>query len=253
MYELRFDGKTALVTGGGGGCGGAIARALAELGAYVIVADIDAAAAAATADQVREAGGSGHPVQLDVADPAMVRQVIGQAGQERGLDVLISTAGVIRYSPLLDQPESDLDQIIAVNIKGTYNCLQAAAAVMAPRRTGSIVNFASTAAFAAPRMPAAAYSMSKGGIRQLTVAAAVELAPHGVRVNALAPGSIPTKFTQDTLKTQEQLDRAAQAVPMGRLGTVDDVVGPALFLSSPLAGYVTGQVLVIDGGRLGRS
>lgn len=255
MLELRFDGRSAVVTGGGGACGGAIARGLADLGADVTVADLDGEAAEAVAAEIRSRGGRATAAQVDVSRRDSVRALFAGLDGKDGrpaVDILVTAAGAIRYASILDQSAQDVDLIVDVNVKGTYNCLQESARMMAGNG-GAIVNIASTAAFSAPRLLAAAYSMSKGAIRQLTVAAAVELAPYGIRVNAVAPGTIPTQFTQDTLTTDAQLEQAARAVPMGRLGTVDDVVGPTLFLCSSLAAYVTGQVLAVDGGKLGRA
>jgi NAD(P)-dependent dehydrogenase (short-subunit alcohol dehydrogenase family) len=140
-----------------------------------------------------------------------------------------------------------------VNLKGTFFTVQEAARRMATRGTGSIVTFSSTSAFVASRIPEIAYDVTKGGIRQLTVSAAVELAPMGIRVNGVAPGTILTDFNRASLDTPQKIQAVADRLPLGRVGTPQDVVGAVLFLCSHLSDYMTGQLLAIDGGRLCRA
>jgi NAD(P)-dependent dehydrogenase (short-subunit alcohol dehydrogenase family) len=255
VTELSLAGQSALVTGGGGGIGGAIARVLAQAGAFVAVADADEQPARQVAAEIAAAGGGAVALAGDVSLVAGVRRLFTDFDNSGAppLDILVSAAGVIRYGSVLDQSERDFDDIVGVNLKGTFFCLQEAARRMVPRGRGSVVNMASSAAFVAGRVSAPAYGMSKAGIRQLTVAAAVELAPHGVRVNAIAPATIQTSFTQHTLATDAQVEAAAARVPMGRIGQPGDVAGAVLFLASSAASYITGQTIVIDGGLLGRA
>jgi len=250
-----FDGSSALVTGGGGGLGRAVATRLGELGAHVVVCDSDEPAAGAVAAAIHEAGGSARALAADVSTASGVVEAFTEldSWQAPPLDVVVNVAGVIRYGSILELTDDDLDVMVDVNVLGTYRCLREAARRMAPRRRGAIVNFTSTAAFVSSRVPAAGYGLTKAAIRQLTVATAVELAPRGVRVNAVAPGTIPTAFTQDTVQTDEQIAAAAARVPLGRLGTPQDVVGATVFLCSPHASYITGQTIVVDGGLLGRA
>jgi NAD(P)-dependent dehydrogenase (short-subunit alcohol dehydrogenase family) len=247
--------KSALITGAGGGIGGAAAVALAKLGTTVGVADLDPDRAQAVVDTIHNHGGDAYAVVVDVADPASVHQMFARvdAGDVPPLDLLVNAAGVIFYEPLLTQSEQGLDQILNVNLKGSFVCLQEAARRMVPRREGSIINIASVASFVATRLPAVAYGMSKGGIRQLTIAAAIELAEHGVRVNAVAPGTIQTDFVKDSLNSEASIQRAIAGVPLGRLGTIDDVANAIVFLASAQASFITGQVVVVDGGRVGRA
>lgn len=251
MLTLDLGGKHAVITGGGGAIGGATAVAMAELGASVTVLDRDPEAAQATAAKITEAGGAATARRLDVADAAAVRDVF--ASLERSPDILVTTAGVISYTPFLEESEEGLERLIGVNLRGAYFCVQEAAKRMAERGSGSIVNMASTAAFVAARLPAAAYSMTKAGIKQLTTAAALELAPLGVRVNAVAPATIETPFVKGTLDTPEQRAATVARSPLGRIGQPEDVVGAIVFLASPLASFITGQTLIIDGGRLCRA
>ncbi len=254
LLDLRLDGKTALITGGGGGIGGAVAFAMAELGASIKVVDYDLAKANAVVESIEHVGGSAQAFGADISDVGAIRQLFSNVDASgASLDILVTTAGMINYQSILDQEEDSFDKMLQVNLRGTFFCIQEAARRMVPRGEGSIVTIASTAAFVAGRVAAPAYGMTKAGIRQLTTATAVELAPHGVRVNAVAPATIQTPFVQGGLDTKEQQDRANARVPMGRFGQPNDVVGAIVFLASPLASYITGHTLVVDGGLLGRA
>lgn len=251
MLSLDLTGKHAVITGGGGAIGGETAVAMAELGAAVTVLDRSLEQAEATVARITEAGGTATAHQLDVSDVSAVRDVF--ASLETPPDILVTTAGVISYTPFLEESEEGFERLVGVNLRGTYFCVQEAAKQMVKRGSGSIVNMASTAAFVAARLPAAAYSMTKAGIRHLTTAAALELAPHNIRVNAVAPATIETPFVKGTLDTPEQRAATIARSPLGRIGQPIDVVGAIVFLASPLADFITGQTLIIDGGRLCRA
>jgi NAD(P)-dependent dehydrogenase (short-subunit alcohol dehydrogenase family) len=250
---LSFDiaGKHAVITGGGGGIGGATAVEMAELGADVTVLDRDLDLARDVVGRIVAKGGTARAVAVDVSDVDQVRQVFGAL--HRPSDILVTTAGVIRYMSVLEQDEAGFNQLVDVNLRGTFFCLQEAARQMTANGGGAIVNLSSVAAFVAARLPAAAYAMTKAGIKQLTTAASTELAPSGVRVNAVAPATIETPFIKGTVDTPEQRAATAARSPMGRIGQPIDVVGAIVFLASPLASFITGHTLVIDGGRLGRA
>lgn len=254
MVEPALSGRTALVTGGGRGMGRAVALGLADVGARVVIADIDGSNAAAVAREIVAAGGQADALTLDVSRVDEIERAFRAFDAlGKSLDIAVLAAGVLRAKPLLDHTEDDWRFMADVNLKGTFFTLQAAARRMVVQRSGAILTFASTSAFVASRVPEVVYDITKGGIRQMTVSAAIELAPHGIRVNALAPGTIVTDFNRATLDTPEKIRSAEERLPMGRLGTPDDVVGAAVFLCSPAASYVTGHLLVVDGGRLGRS
>jgi NAD(P)-dependent dehydrogenase (short-subunit alcohol dehydrogenase family) len=251
---MKIVGDSVLITGGGGGIGAAAAHGFAEHGLVVHIADRDLGLARQAAESVGAAGGTAHAYQVDVADAASVAALFAAVDLHGpGPDVLVSAAGVIAYAPVTELAEEHLRAMVDVNILGSFFCLQEAARRMIERRHGRIINIASTASFVATRLPGTAYAMTKGGVRQLTVAAAAELGPHGVHVNAVAPGSTRTAFVQGTLDTAEQRERASAAIPLGRVAEPEDIVGPVLFFASEESGYVTGQVLLADGGRTTRS
>ena len=248
---MRFAGQVAIVTGGGRGMGRAIALALAGEGATVVVAEVDRDAGAAVAGEIGSAGGRALAVVVDVSDVAQVRSLFAQTLKAFGdVDILVNNAGIGIAKPLVDYTEADWDRQLGVNLKGMFFLTQEAARVMIPKRRGKIVNFASTAGFVSSSTPETAYDISKGGVRQLTTSVAAELAPHNINVNAVAPGTIMTDLTMRVLDTEEKMARASAKIPVGRLGTPEDMVGPVLFLCSSEADYVTGHTLVVDGGWL---
>ena len=247
----RFDGQTAIVTGAGRGMGRAVALAFAAEGANVVVADVDVPVAKQVVDEIQAKGGQALCVKVDISHVEEVRRLFKEALKEfGGVDILINNAGIGIAKPLVEYTEADWDRQLGVNLKGMFFATQEAARLMIPKRKGKIVNFASTAAFVSSSTPETAYDISKGGVRQLTVSVAAELAPYQINVNAVAPGTIMTELTLRVLDTEEKMARASAKIPLGRLGTPEDMVGPVLFLCSDEADYVTGHVLVVDGGWL---
>src|SRR6266851_359514 len=248
---MRFAGQTAIVTGAGRGMGRAVALALAAEGAGVVVAEVDEAAANEVAGEIRKAGARALAVRVDISSVADVRVLFEKAVAEfGGVDILINNAGIGIAKPLVDYTEADWDKQLGVNLKGMFFATQEAARIMIPKRRGKIVNFASTAAFVSSSTPETAYDISKGGVRQLTISVAAEPAHYNINVNAVAPGTIMTDLTLRVLDTEEKMARASAKIPVGRLGKPEDMVGPVLFLCSDEAAYVTGHVLVVDGGWL---
>ena len=245
---MRLTGKVALVTGAQQGTGRAIALAFAREGADVGVNYLDDRGAAdKVVQEVRGAGRRAVLVQADVAQPAsvqaMVAQVVGELG---GVDVLVNNAGVYPRVPLLEMRESDWDLVLDVNLKGGFFCAQAAArAMIAGGRHGSIINLASQAIRGAVR--GVHYSASKGGVVAMTRAMALELAPHRIRVNAIAPGLTDTAQPRYG-NSEEELAAMARAVPLGRMAHPDDIADVAVFLASENSRYVTGQSLHANGG-----
>jgi len=248
---VDFAGSTAIVTGAGRGMGRAVAIAFGRHGANVVVAEVDRAVADDTAHEVEKAGGRAHPEIVDISRVDDVRRLFKAAVDAFGtVDILVNNAGIGIAKPLLDYTEEDWDRQLGVNLKGMFFATQEASRLMVPKQRGKIVNFASTAAFVSSSTPETAYDISKGGVRQLTISVAAELAPHHVNVNAVAPGTIMTELTLRVLDTEEKMARASAKIPAGRLGTPEDMVGPVLFLCSKEADYITGHTLVVDGGWL---
>ena len=244
----RLEGLVALITGAASGMGAAYARGFAAEGATVVLADLDLSGAERVAGELP---GKAVAVAVDMAEVASVRAMVDQAVAFGGtLDVLVNNAGIGIAKPLLDYTEAELDRQLAVNAKGPFFALQAAARVMIPAGTGKIVNVASTAAFVSSSTPEIAYDVSKGAIRQLTVSAAAELAPHGINVNGIAPGTVATGLTRQVLDTPSKRAVADAKIPLGRVAEPEDLVGTAVFLASSDANYLCGHVVVVDGGWL---
>jgi len=247
----RVEGKVALVAGAGGGIGGAGAIGLAREGAVVVCADIDGAAAEATAAQIRTARGRSAALSLDVRDRAAVGSAVATAVREFGrLDALLDCVGVSQTAAFLDLDAGEWERIIAVNLTGMFHLGQAAARQMVRQGGGgSIINVTSQLAEVA-RPERAAYVASKGGGRSLTHAMALELAPHGVRVNAIAPGPTLTGLTRASYADPERRRATIAQIPLGRLGEPEDIVGAILFLASDESRWVTGSTVTVDGGYL---
>jgi NAD(P)-dependent dehydrogenase (short-subunit alcohol dehydrogenase family) len=229
--------RTALVTGGARGIGRAIVEALA-VDHDVVIADLDVD------------GVDGRVVRLDVADVAQVRRVVARIDAETPLRTVVSNAGVAFRRPLVEVEPEEYDRLMAVNVRGLFFVMQAALRALIPRGGGSVVNVASTSAFTASTGPMAAYDASKAAVRMLTQAAAREVAGTGVRVNAVAPGTVETDLTRGLASHDQLHELARQRVPMGRLGRPEEIAAAVSFLASDAASYVTGHVLVADGGWL---
>ncbi|MFT7475902.1 MAG: NAD(P)-dependent dehydrogenase (short-subunit alcohol dehydrogenase family) [Verrucomicrobiales bacterium] len=239
-------GKVVVVTGAGKGIGEAIATRFGSVGSLVVVNDIDLASATAVAENIDAAGGTAIAAQADVSDSAQVNAMFDATIEDFGtVDVLVNNAGII--SPMLHFFDADEDwwrRIIDVNLTGHFLCCHRAARIMAKAGGGSIINMSSGGATRAHRS-FTAYDASKGGIDALTRAMALDLGPYNIRVNALMPGSIDTTGMDDEARALRGVN-----IPAGKIGDPFDMTGPALFLASADSGYVTGDIIKVDGGML---
>lgn len=241
----------AFVTGGARGLGRAIATALARRGDAVTIADLDAELAATAAAELSSQGLRATSVGLDVGDVAAFDAAIVAADAQTPLHTLVNNAGVGFSAPLLEVTPEQFDRLMSINLRAVFFGIQAAARVMVPRGTGSVVNLASTSGFTASTTPMVPYDTSKGAVRMLTVSAARELAASGIRVNAVAPGTIDTELTRSLAQDDGALERLVRRrIPIGRLGAPEDIAEAVTWLSSDAASYVTGHTLVVDGGWL---
>src|SRR5215216_658676 len=247
---MRLSGKNAIVTGAGSGIGRAVALGFAREGAGVVVADVDPEWARATALAIGEAGGLALAVQVDVSSKASVEALLGAAlSRFERIDILFNNAGVSSRAPFLEMTEEEWDRVLGVNLKGQFLVGQAVARQMvAHGGGGSIINTSSQLAEGAANPRSAHYLASKGGSRMLTRGMAVDLAPHGIRVNALAPGVTVTNLTRQRLEDDAEWRRVAlERIPLGRFGEPDDLVGACIFMASDESRYMTGATLVVDG------
>ncbi len=241
--------RVSLVTGAGRGIGKAIARRLAAGQDFVVVVDTDAATAERVAEEIRAGGGRAVSAPADVSSYKEMEGLMAAVRLEHGaLHVLVNNAGIIRRGSLLTVTEKDWDDVLAVNLKGTFNCCKHAVSLMIEQRWGRIVNVASIAAKCGDITSAPGYGASKAGMVNLTKTLARELAPHGITVNAVAPHAIETEMSAQW--SEEMRQRILRSIPLGRLGQASEVAEVVAFLASEAAGFITGATLDINGGAL---
>jgi 2-deoxy-D-gluconate 3-dehydrogenase len=254
FLEQKFglQGKVALVTGSSKGLGLAMARALAQSGADVIVNGRDAASLAPVVKGITDLGGKATAIAADLGQRADVERLIAEAIAWQGhLDILVNNAGIIRRAPAAEHTDADWDAVMGVNLDGVFTACRAAGRHMLARGSGKIINTASLLSFFGG-FTVPGYAASKGGVGQLTKALSNEWAAKGVQVNAIAPGYMRTDNTAalqaDPVRSKEILSR----IPAGRWGEPADLEGTIVFLASNASDYLSGQVLAIDGGWCGR-
>ena len=247
---MKLEGKLAIVTGagrGGRGIGRSVALALAGEGADVVITSFTEANAEAVAQEVREkTGRRAVAIQGDVAKAEDVERLFSETMKQFGrVDILVNNAGITRDGLILRMSEQDWDAVLDSNLKGAFLCCKAAARVMLKQKSGKMVNVSSVVGIAG-NAGQANYSASKGGMNALTKTLAKELGSRGITVNAVAPGFIETAMT-DSLP-EDNREQMKKQVPLGRLGSPDDVARAVLFLSTDDSAYITGQILTVDGG-----
>ncbi|MEK7712839.1 MAG: 3-oxoacyl-[acyl-carrier-protein] reductase [Nitrospirota bacterium] len=243
---MDFKGQVAVITGGARGIGKTIAEALARKGVNIVIADISSEQAQGTAAEIEKLGVKATGVGLDVSKAEEVNKVFGEIAKDYGkIDILVNNAGITRDGLIMRMKEEDWDAVININLKSVFLCSKEAVKVMTKQRYGRIINISSVVAFMG-NPGQANYSASKAGIVGLTKTTAKEYASRGITANAVAPGFITTAMTEALPENvKEDMKRA---IPLGRFGATDDVANAVVFLASPEAGYITGQVIHVNGG-----
>lgn len=243
---MFLKGKKAIVTGAGRGIGRAIALTLAKDGADVAILDMDESGALQTAELVRNKDRQSQVISVNVAMPSEVQEGVNKVLDLWGsVDIVVNNAGITRDNLLMRMNEEEWDSVIAVNLKGAFNLTKSVARNMLKQRSGCIVNIASIIGMMG-NAGQVNYAASKGGLIAMTKSLAKEFASRGIRVNAVAPGFIATEMTN---KIPEKIrDEMIKSIPLGRMGQPEDVAAVVSFLTSPAAEYITGQVIVVDGG-----
>lgn len=247
---FRLDGKTIAVIGAGSGIGQAVAIGAAEQGGEVCCLDVDAASAAATAKTITDAGGTARSGVIDVTNETSVRDALAEAASLHGrLDGLVCTPAINVRKPILKYTGEEFDRVVRVNLRGSFNVLQAAGWLMVPQGFGSVVLFSSIRSLVT-EPGQSVYSMTKAGIVQLVRTAATEWGERGVRVNAMGPGVIETPLTAPIKSQPDWYKAYADKTPLKRWAKAEEMAGPTVFLLSDAASYVTGTILFADGGWL---
>lgn len=245
---MRFENQVVVVTGGASGIGRATSRAFAAEGAAVVVADRQAAQAELVADEIKAAGGRVIAHEINVTDYAAVQAMVERTVSEFGrLDVIVTCAGIASTAPVLEHRESQWRRVIDVNLTGVFFCAQAAARQMAEQGYGRIINIASINGFRGIEN-LVSYNAAKAGVVSLTQTFAVELAPHGINVNAIAPAQIETPMLATV--DEDARRRRMERIPLDRFGQPEEIARAALFLASEDAAFITGHTLPVDGGYL---
>ena len=243
-----LEGRVALVTGSSGGIGLALAKGLAGAGATVVVNGRHADTVDAVVAELKASGLKAHSSVFDVTDAAAARVAVASIESDIGpIETLINNAGIQRRGPLEDYPEATWRELMSANVDSVFYVGQAVAKHMIPRKRGTIVNVASVQSELA-RANIAPYTASKGAVKMLTKGMATDWGKHGLRINALAPGYFKTVLNQALVEDEKFSAWLAARTPMGRWGDVDELVGAAIFLSSPASSFVNGHVLYVDGG-----
>ena len=246
--QARLLGRVAIVTGAARGIGLAIGQRLAAEGARVTLVDLNESAGREAAAAISQ---SATFVAADVADSRQVRELVDATlAREGRIDILVNNAGILHAAEFLDVDEADFDRVLRVNVKSAFLCGQAVAkSMVAGKVRGAIVNMASVNAVLAiaNQVP---YTVSKGAVNQLTKVMAIALAPHGIRVNAIGPGTIATEMTKGVQTDAAARRRVMSRTPLGRIGEPAEIAAIAAFLASDDASYITGQTIYPDGGRL---
>jgi NAD(P)-dependent dehydrogenase (short-subunit alcohol dehydrogenase family) len=245
----RLEQRIAIVTGAGQGIGRAIALGLAREGARVAIADVNEECANTVKNEIEAAGGRALVIRTDVSNEDSVQAMVERALQEFGrVDILVNNAGIFPTSSVEGMSEGDWDRVIGTNLVGAFLCARAVVPKFLEQGTGRIISLTSGRAFQGAKN-GAHYAASKAGIIGFSKSLALELAPHGITVNVICPGITDTAQPRGH-QTEEQIYAQAQRIPLGRIGQPEDLVGPAVFLASDAAAFITGQTIMVNGGSI---
>jgi NAD(P)-dependent dehydrogenase (short-subunit alcohol dehydrogenase family) len=250
--KVNLENKVALITGAGGGIGGGIAHLFSQNGAMVVVNDIDAGRGQQVVDEIHASGGRAAFLKADVGNRQEVQGMMDQAVEEYGkIDILVNNAGINigmnARGPIHEFPDEMWDKILNVDLDGVYYCSKAALKTMIPNHSGKIINIGSIAG-AVPLRNQCAFVAAKAGVIHLTKAMAIELAPYGILVNVILPGSTLVPGMMESMYADGRYESIMSHIPLKRPGTPEDIAYGALYLACDASGYVTGSVLTIDGG-----
>jgi len=252
MYE-DLKGKVVIITGARRGMGKADALAFAKNGAKIVLADISQEECQLVVDEIKKTGGEAMAVKCDVTNEKEIEEMVRKTVESFGkVDIFVNNAGICQFKPFLEMTEEEWNKTLDVNLKGYFLCAKAAAKEMVKQKSGAIVNIASVVMGQMGKGMAglAHYSASKGGIAALTKTLALELAPYNVRVNAIAPGAIDTPMAASAKADPKMLEMTLAMIPLHRMGKAEEIANTVLFLTSDASSYITGSIVVVDGGWL---
>ena len=245
----RLENRIAIVTGAGQGIGRAIALGMAREGAALVIADLNEANAGAVKREIERVGGKASALYTDISNEGSVRGMIDHTLNEHGrVDILVNNAGIFPTSSLEEMAEEEWDRVIGTNLIGTFLCSRAVVPHLLTQRSGRIISLTSGRAFQGARH-GAHYAASKAGIIAFSKSLAIELAPYGITVNVICPGITDTAQPRGH-QTEEQIYVQGERIPLGRIGQPEDLAGPAVFLASDAAGFITGQTILANGGGI---
>ena len=248
---MNLEGKVAIVTGGAQGIGKGIVERYVKENAKVAIFDIDKDMLEATEAEMKSMGGDVITFTVDVLSKEQIfNAVIAVADKWGHIDILVNDAGICPWADFLEIPEEDWDKVMGINLKGYFLMSQAVGRIMSKQKDGgSIIHMSSVNGLAAEAQ-IAHYNVSKGGINMLTMSMALELAKYNIRVNAICPGFIDTRLNRSDIENEEWLKEYLKTIPMGRVGKPSDIASAAFFLASDDSAYITGHLLVVDGGQI---
>jgi len=245
----RLDGKVAMITGAASGIGRQIATVFAREGAVVFVADVTVLGAKAAVAEITNAGGKGYPLHLDVrAEDSWAASVQAVVAAEKRLDILVNNAGISVRMPVEEYPVETWDEMMAVNVRGTFLGIKHCIPIMKAQMAGNIIVMSSIAGLIGHRHSSIAYIACKGALTMLTKGVAVQYASFGIRANSIHPSTVNTPLTAELFRSFEKRQQRIEEIPMGGMATVEDVAAAALFLASDESRFVTGIALPVDGG-----